>query len=522
MTLIALITLLVIGGILSWMSARLGSNWPRWISLLTLIFSLYLLWMLKQSLHPHYAVLSPQDEPQWWLQISLPWIERFGIQFQLGLDGLSFLLLVLTLALGIFSVLCSWSEIQHRVGFFHFNLMCTLAGIVGVFTALDLFLFFVFWEVMLVPMVMLIGIWGHEKRSYAAIKFFIFTQASSLLMLISIVTLVLWHFQATGELTFNYFSLLSTPLGSGAGFWLMLGFFIAFAVKIPVILVHSWLPDAHTQAPTAGSVILAAVLLKTGAYGLIRFTLPLFPQASIDFAPVAMLLAVIGILYGAKLAFAQQDLKRFIAYTSISHMGFVLLGIYGLNNIAMQGAVLQMVAHGISTAALFMIVGMIQERLHSRDLAVMGGLSSSIPRLAAFGLFFAVASLGLPGMANFVAEFLVLLGNFSAQPVFTIIAALGLVAAAIYSLAMLQRAFWGAQHQLSLKLGLMDLNRREAGSLLVLAGALLYFGIQPQSLLNASKSSVDKVITQVFSSQSQLADVKELSNNAMIRGTRND
>ncbi len=515
MIIVLLILLLVTGALLAWLSARVGSDWPRWISLLSLLLGLYLVVDMGISVSSSSntsGTLTAVAESQWWLLFSYPWVERFGIRFQLGVDGLSYLLLLLTLGLGVFSVLCSWSEIKQRVGFFHFNLLCTLAGVVGVFTALDLFLFFFFWEVMLIPMVMLIGIWGHENRTYAAIKFFIFTQASSLLMLISIITLVLWHYQASGELSFNYFSLLSTSLtnaqgadglreGSLLGFWLMLGFFIAFAVKMPVVPGHTWLPDAHTQAPTAGSVILAAVLLKTGAYGLIRFSLPLFPQASIEFAPIAMLLAVIGILYGAKLAFAQRDLKRFIAYSSISHMGFVLLGIYGLNDVALQGAVLQMLAHGISTAALFMIAGMIQERIHSRDLDVIGGLYFSVPKLAAFGMFFAIASLGLPGLANFVAEFLVLLGSFSTQPLLTIVAALGLVAAAIYSLALLQRAFWGKERLTPLAGKPVDLNIREAGCLLVLAIALVYFGVQPQALLNTTAVSVDDVILKITGEQ---------------------
>jgi NADH-quinone oxidoreductase subunit M len=493
MTLIAVMMILTLGAFLAWGTDRLSVLWSRWITLVSIGLSLLISVVLigPPSLDSGAGVVA--DSQQWWLQLSYPWISRFGIGFTLAIDGLSYLLLLLTLILGAFSVMCSWSEITHKVGFFHFNLLLTLVGIIGVFTALDLFLFFCFWEVMLVPMVLLISVWGHEKRAYAAIKFFIFTQASSLLMLISIVALVLFNFEHSGELTFDYRLLLGTPLEPSYAMGLMLGFFIAFAVKIPVVPGHTWLPDAHTQAPTAGSVILAAVLLKTGAYGLIRFTLPLFPQASVLFAPVAMLLAVIGILYGAKLAFAQTDIKRFIAYSSISHMGFVLLGIYAMSAVAMQGAILQMIAHGISTAALFMLAGMIQERMHSRNLDVIGGLSESMPKLAAFGLFFAVASLGLPGLANFAAEFLVLLGSFATRPVFAVVAALGLVAAAIYSLALLQRTFWGQEKKPPHSL-LRDLNIREAGSLLVLALALVFFGLHPQILLNNTRQSVETIM----------------------------
>jgi NADH-quinone oxidoreductase subunit M len=289
------------------------------------------------------------------------------------MDGLSLLLVLLTVLLGLMAVVASWSEIRERVGFFHFNLLWVLAGIVGVFLALDLFLFYVFWEMMLVPMYFLIGIWGHESRIYAAIKFFIFTQASSLLMLLAIVTLFFLHHQQFGVYTFDYIALLGTPLGPGMAMWLMLGFFVAFAVKLPVVPFHTWLPDAHTEAPTAGSVILAGLLLKTGAYGLLRFVVPLFPEAARAFAPAAMVLGVIGILYGAVLAFAQTDLKRLVAYTSISHLGFVVLGIFAWNEWALQGAVMQMICHGLSTGALFILVGALQERLQTRDMGRMGG-----------------------------------------------------------------------------------------------------------------------------------------------------
>ena len=263
----------------------------------------------------------------------------FGIHFHLALDGLSLLLLMLTFLLGIMSVLASWTEIQEAVGFFHLNLLWVLAGIAGVFLAMDLFLFYFAWELMLVPMYFLIAIWGHERRVYAAAKFFLFTQLSGLLMLIAILALYFAHHTATGIFTFEYADLLGTPLSSHAALWIMLGFFVAFAVKLPMFPLHTWLPDAHTEAPTAGSVVLAGLLLKTGAYGMLRFVMPLFPAAAHAFAPVAMVLAVIGILYGAILAFAQTDLKRLVAYTSVSHLGFVLLGIFAWNKLALQGAV---------------------------------------------------------------------------------------------------------------------------------------------------------------------------------------
>ena len=326
-------------------------------------------------------------------------------------------MICLTGLLGVLSVLCSWNEIQNRVGFFHLNLMWILGGVVGVFLAVDLFLFFFFWEMMLVPMFFLIALWGHsgsdgKTRIYAATKFFIFTQASGLIMLLAILGLVFVHFDQTGVLTFNYADLLKTKMSAGTEYILMLGFFIAFAVKFPVVPFHSWLPDAHAQAPTAGSVDLAGILLKTAAYGLMRFALPLFPNASAEFAPIAQWLGVFAIIYGALLSFAQTDIKRLVAYSSVSHMGFVLIAIYSASEIALQGAVVQMMAHGLSAAALFILCGQLYERIHTRDMREMGGIWARMPWLPAVSLFFAAAALGLPGTGNFVGEFLILLGSF--------------------------------------------------------------------------------------------------------------
>ena len=303
--------------------------------------------------------------------------------------------------------------------------MWVLAGIVGVFLAVDLFLFYFAWELMLIPMYFLIVIWGHERRVYAAMKFFLFTQFSGLLMLIAILALYFIHHQATGVYTFEYSELLGTQLSPGAELWIMLGFFVAFAVKLPVVPLHTWLPDAHTEAPTAGSVILAGLLLKTGAYGLLRFVIPLFPHAAHEFTPVALVLAVIGIVYGAVMAFSQTDLKRLVAYTSVSHLGFVLLGIFSWNPLALQGAIMTMICHGLSTGALFILVGGLQERIHTRDLERMGGLWTVAPRLSGAALFFSLASLGLPGLGDFVGEFLVLLGSYKISVTITVVASLG-------------------------------------------------------------------------------------------------
>jgi NADH-quinone oxidoreductase subunit M len=473
-----------VGGLLAWFVSHWHARWPRWIALLALTINLIvelILWL------QHFGWVPLANAGPWLIALERPWIPQFGISFHLALDGLSLVLVLLTTFLGIMAVVASWTEIEERVGFFHFNLLWVLAGITGVFLALDLFLFYFFWEMMLVPMYFLIALWGHENRVYAAVKFFLFTQLSGLLMLVAIVGLYFLHGHSTGSYTFDYMQLLGTAMPASTAMWLMLGFLIAFAVKLPVVPVHTWLPDAHTEAPTAGSVILAGLLLKTGAYGLLRFVVPLFPQAAFAFAPVAMVLAVIAILYGALLAFAQTDLKRLVAYTSISHMGFVLLGVFAWNELALQGVVMQIVCHGISTGALFIVVGALQERIHTRNIRRMGGLWSVVPRLGGVALLFALASLGLPGLGNFVGEFLVLLGTYRVNTLITTLAALGLITGTVYALWMIQRTFHGL-NEVGWKLP--DVSAREMAMMAAMVAAIVWLGLYPQPVLDTAASSL--------------------------------
>lgn len=446
----ALIFVPLIAGFLCWLVEKADEHLPRWIAFLGMLITFVLSLMLWHSGDFGQAMQSLPAigaRPTWLAEYRVPWVPSLGVSFHLAVDGLSLLMVALTAFLGMMAVACSWGEIQRRVGFFHLNLLWSLAGVIGVFLAIDLFLFFFFWEMMLVPIYFLIAIWGHnaingKTKEYAATKFFIYTQASGLIMLIGILVLVMIHASTSGQLTFDYMDLLGTSLG-GWEYPLMLLFFIGFAVKLPIFPLHGWLPDAHAQAPTAGSVDLAGILIKTAAYGLLRFVLPLFPNASAEFAPIAIILGTIGIFYGAWLAFMQTDMKRLLAYTSVSHMGFVVLAMYAGSLLSLQGLMIQMLAHGLSSAALFIMSGQLYERLHTRDLTKMGGLWGQLRYYPPLLMFFSAALLGIPATGNFIGEFLILLGAFSRHPVAVVLATFSLVWAGLYALILIYRALFG-------------------------------------------------------------------------------
>ncbi|NHN89772.1 complex I subunit 4 family protein [Acetobacter conturbans] len=479
----ALVLLPIMGGGLAWLTERIqlhtattsppSRNASWWMMLATLIVETLLLAGITFG--------HPTRTGPWLEHFSMPWIPTMGIAVRLDLDGLSLSLIWLSLILCFLCACLATRQVTVKSGAFYFLFLMTLTGIIGTFVATDLFLFFFFWELMLVPMFVLIAVWGHEDRQRAALKFFMFTQGSGLLMLLSILGLVITHDRETGVLTFDYFALAQTPLSPTLSMLLMLGFFIAFAVKLPVVPVHVWLPDAHTQAPTAASVLLAGILLKTGGYGMIRFNVMLFPDAAIHFAPIAMGLGVVGVLYGAWLSCAQNDIKRLIAYSSISHMGFVVLGIFTGSRLGMQGAIIQMLAHGLSAGALFLIAGAIQDRLHTRDMHRIGGLWAAMPRLSASGLFFAVASLGMPGLGNFTGEFLVLLATWPVSPAIATLTTVGLVLAAIYALRMVNRVFLAAPRVDPLLL--KDLPARQTAVFACVMIFLVVLGLYPQPFM---------------------------------------
>jgi len=430
------------------------------------------------------------------------WLPDFGISYHVGIDGISLFLVILTTFLTPISLLCSWDSIENRVREFSFFMLALEAAMIGVFISLDLFLFYLFWDAMLIPMYFLIGIWGYERRIYAAVKFILYTMAGSVLMLIAILWIAYHHQAVTGVPSFDLADLLAMDIPATLQTWLFLAFAVAFAIKVPLFPFHTWLPDAHVEAPTAGSVILAGVLLKMGTYGLLRFAFPLFPEAARVFAPYLAILAVIGIVYGALVAMVQPDMKKLVAYSSVSHLGFVVLGICALNVNGVQGAVYQMLAHGISTGGLFLIVGMLSDRRHTRLIAEYGGLKAVTPQLVAAFLLITLASVALPGMNGFVGEFLILLGSFRGlfdpahARVYTAVAATGVILSAVYMLWMFQRVNYGPVTNAKNR-GLRDLSFREWCVITPICAMAIVMGVVPGIFLKPMEPSVRKTIQHV-------------------------
>lgn len=477
----------------------------------------------------------------------LPWLEQFRISYALGVDHLSLTLMVLTGFIGVIGVLCSWTAITEREGTYYLFLLMLQSGIMGTFASLDLFVFYIFWELMLVPLYFLIGIFGSTNRHYATMKFVLYTMAGSVLMLLALI----WTYYHGGE-TYSYEQLLTNADGFKHAIWPFLALFFAFAIKVPLFPFHSWLPDAHTEAPTAGSVVLAAVLLKTGVYGMLRFCIPLFPTASVAFAPVVTYLSIIAIVYGAMTAMVQTDMKRLVAYSSVSHMGFITLGIFGFNMPGMTGAILQMFNHGISTGGLFLAVGMIYERRHTREMAKLGGLAHTLPIYAALTMVMVLSSVGLPGLNGFLGEFNVLLGSMNNLPMRILahengsfmqalgqqdytwfvaaVAATGVIFGAVYLLIMYQKVFFGKAadsghddghaHDDHGHGGERDLSFREWGQLAFLSVVALLIGLYPAPILRELNKSSEMTIRHAEPALRAAAAQRGLDLNALRAPSR--
>jgi NADH-quinone oxidoreductase subunit M len=431
------------------------------------------------------------------------WISSLNVSYNVGVDGISLLLVLLTTFLTPLTFLSTWKSVEKNIKMFTFSMLFLEAGMLGVFISLDIFLFYIFWEAMLIPMYFIIGIWGGERRIYASVKFFIYTMVGSLLMLVAIIWLAVYASEITGKFTTNLLELykVGPTIPHQIQGWMFGAFFLSFAIKVPLFPLHTWLPDAHVEAPTAGSVILAGVLLKMGTYGILRYCLPLFPQSAINFAPLISVLAIIGIIYGALVSMVQTDMKKLVAYSSVSHLGFVVLGTFAMTVESVQGAVIQMVNHGLSTGALFLLVGIIYERTHRRDIAYYGGIARIVPLYSVALMIASLSSVGLPGLNGFIGEFLILLGTFKSSVLnswwYTAFAATGVIFAAVYLLWMYQRVVFGEVKNPELQKQLTDLTTREYVVLLPIFIFIIWIGIYPSTFLDLTDLSTKSILQQV-------------------------
>jgi NADH-quinone oxidoreductase subunit M len=474
MMLVFLVALPFLGGVLAWLLERMAPKSARWVSLLTLLACLALTFVAWRQ-----GGKSSDLEDWWLLEWRMPWLPQWGIEVHFGLDGLSFVLVLLTYVMGFLALTSSWNKVLQNAGFFYFCTMWIVTGVIGILLSIDLFLFFVFWEVMLIPLYLLVATWGYKDRIFATVQFFIFTQASGLFLLLSTVVLVFVHHAQTGEFTFDYNQLIGTSVPGPLQLWILSGFLIAFLVKLPAFPFHTWIAPLFAEGPLAP--LLTGIMVKTGAYGLLRFALPLFPEAAIVVEPLMMTLGAFSVIYGAVLAFSQRDPRKVLAYSTLSHMGLILIGIFSHNELALSGVVVLMITQALSTGGLLMLFAHVRESVHEIELDKLGGLFKIVPGVGVLSLMFIMASVGLPGLGNFVGEWLVLLGTFGTNKVATMLAASGLVLGAIYSLWLMQRMFYG---ELKGTPQIADLTRGQLSIYGAMVAMLLWIGFYPAPVLD--------------------------------------